>query len=161
MIGLNELDTGQFGEDCRQVDFVSGCAMLVKVAVLQQVDMLDERFFAYFEEAEWCVRARRAGFIVVNVPNAKIWHKIPLDARDSSPLVHYYMTRNRLLFLGITGATLQAWLYTLFVEYLRTLISWSLRTKWGHKKLHRKMMLRAIIDAGLGRWGKCSANQVN
>ncbi len=161
MMGLNELDTGQFGEDYRHVDFVTGCAMLVKVAVLQQVDMLDERFFAYFEEVEWCVRARRSGFMIVNVPNAKVWHKIPLDARENSPLVHYYMTRNRLLFLKATGAGPLAWLNTLLAEYLRTLVSWGLRPKWRGKKLHREMMLRAIVDAVRGRWGRCSIDQLS
>lgn len=156
MLGLDEANTGQFGNDYQEVDFVTGCAILSKAVVLKQVGMLDERFFAYYEETEWCMRARRAGFLIVNVPTAKIWHKIPLDKRDSSPLVHYYMTRNRLLFLKATGAGKSAWFYTLLAEYLRTILSWSLHPKWRHKKLHRKMMFRAVEDAFWGRWGQYS-----
>jgi hypothetical protein len=153
MLGLNTGDVGQLGSEPRQVDFVTGCALLVKRSVVDRVGLLDERFFAYYEEAEWCVRARRAGFRVIHVPQAKVWHKIPLDAREDSPVVHYYITRNRLLFLKVAKAGWQAWFHTLLVEYLRTLLSWSLRPRWRHKHQHRRAMVQAISDAMRGRWG--------
>ena len=153
MLGQNEVDSGQFGSAPRGVDFVTGCALLVSRTVMEQVGLLDERFFAYYEEAEWCVRAGRVGLKVVHVPAAKVWHKIPMDARDSSPFVHYYMTRNRLLFLKVTRCGWQAWIYTLF-QYTRTIFSWTLKPRWRHKRLHRLAMFRAIADAGRGCWGQ-------
>lgn len=153
MVGLNTPDVGQFGVAPREVDFVTGCALLVKRAVMEQAGLLDERFFAYYEEVEWCVRTRRLGFGIIHVPKARVRHKIPLDARDSSPFVHYYVTRNRLLFLKITDAGWWIWGYVLFVEYLRTLISWSVKARWRHKRAHRMAMIRAIADALRGRWG--------
>jgi len=156
MEGLDTPDSGQFGTAPRLVDFVTGCALFARRAVMEQVGLLDERFFVYYEETEWCVRAQRAGFHIIHVPQAKIWHKIPLDARDSSPLVQYYMTRNQLLFLKTTEAGWRTWGYVLFAEYLRRLISWSIRPKWRGKKQHRQMMLRAIRDALRGRWGMLS-----
>jgi GT2 family glycosyltransferase len=154
MVGLDERDEGQFGQVSRTVDFVTGCAILVRRAVLEQAGLLDERFFAYYEESEWCVRASRAGFKIIHIPLAHIWHRISPAAQADSPLVHYYMTRNRLLFLKATGAGLRAWLHTLFAEYLRTLTSWSLRPKWQGKQVQRRVMLQAIGDAWRGRWGK-------
>lgn len=153
MVGLNEQDAGQFGEDPREVDFLTGCALLVKATVLQQVGLLDERFFIYYEDAEWCVRARRAGFKIVHVPQAHIWHKISPQAREASPRVHYLMTRNRLLFLRATKAGLNAWLHTLFGDYARTLTSWSLRPKWRTKRRVRRAMWHGIVDFALGRFG--------
>jgi GT2 family glycosyltransferase len=152
MLDLNTPDTGQLGIAPRAVDFVTGCALLVRRAVIEQVGMLDERFFVYYEETEWCTRARQAGFKIVHVPRSKIWHKIPLDARDSSPTVHYYMTRNRLLFLKTTGAGWRTWGYVLFDE-LRRLLSWSVNPRWCGKKRQRQMTLRALGDALRGRWG--------
>ena len=153
MVGLNERDEGQFGAEPRAVDFIAGCAMLVRRAVLEQAELLDERFFAYYEETEWCVRAARVGFQIVHVPLAHIWHKISPAAQADSPLVHYYMTRNRLLFLKVSGAGLRAWLHTLVIDYFRTLISWSVRPRWRRKQPMRKMMLRALADALRGQWG--------
>jgi GT2 family glycosyltransferase len=153
MVGLDERESGQFGIEPRSVDFVTGCAMLVRRAVVEHVGILDERFFAYYEEAEWCVRIARVGYKVVHVPRAKVWHKISPLAQEDSPIVHYYMTRNQLLFLKATGASWWVWGYVLLIEYLRTLISWSVRPRWRHKQPMRKMMWRALADALRGRWG--------
>ena len=154
MIGLDEVDQGQFGHAVCPVDFVTGCALLIKMAVVEQVGMLDPRFFAYYEEAEWCVRASQAGFKILHVPRAKIWHKISPDAREASPQVHYYMTRNRLLLLKLSKTGVGPWLSALLLDYGRTLVSWTLRPKWRRKSLQRRAMLQAIWDYGRGRFGK-------
>jgi GT2 family glycosyltransferase len=161
MVGLNERDVGQFGQESCEVDFVTGCALLVKRAVLEQVGLLDERFFAYYEDTEWCVRIARAGYRIVHVPEAKIWHKISPDAQADSPLIHYYMTRNRLLFLKVTGARAGAWLHTLVAEYLRTLISWSIRSKWHGKRRQRTLMVMAVRDFLAGRLGQVPLGGAN
>jgi len=154
MIGLDEVDQGQFGHTVRPVDFVSGCALLIKMGLVEQVGLLDPRFFAYYEETEWCVRVARAGFRILHVPQAKIWHKISPGAREASPQVHYYMTRNRLLLLKLSETGVVPWLHTLFLDYGRTLMSWTLRPKWRNKSLQRHAMLQAIRDYGRGRFGK-------
>jgi len=153
MIGLNAPYTGQYGEAPYDVDFITGCAFLIKAPVMRAIGLLDERFFIYYEDTEWCVRARRAGYRVVVTPRARIWHKISPVAREASPRVHYLMTRNRLLFLRAVGAGPTAWLHTLVGDYARTLVSWSVRRCWRGKRLQRRAMIRAILDAGQGRWG--------
>ncbi len=153
MIGIGEKDQGQLGSSPRKVDFVTGCALLIKMSVVAQIGELDERFFAYYEDVEWCMRARRAGYEILCIPQAKVWHKISPEAREVSPLVHYYMTRNRLLFLQCSRASWQAWLHTA-VEYGRTLISWTIKPKWRHKAVQRRMMARAITDFLQKRYGK-------
>jgi GT2 family glycosyltransferase len=154
MIGVDQVDQEQFGLLPRPVDFVSGCAMLIKMSSIDQMGLLDPRFFAYYEEAEWCVRVARAGFKIVHVPQAQIWHKISPIAREASPQVHYYMTRNRLLFLKLSGAGTSSWLNTLLFDYGRTLLSWSVKPRWRHKARQRRAMLQAISDYGQGRFGK-------
>lgn len=159
MIGLGEIDRGQYGLEPRAVDFVTGCAMLVKRKALEAAGLLDEGFFAYYEEVEWCVRIRRAGYQIVYVPGATIWHKISPEAREASATVHYYMTRNRLLFLKKAGAGGRAWAHTLLGEYLRTLVSWSIRPKWRHQREQRRAMVQAIWDYFRGKTGMRSVQQ--
>ncbi len=154
MVGLNEQDAGQFGQAPRDVDFVTGCALLVNAQAVEKAGEMDERFFMYYEETEWCVRIARAGYRIIHVPQAKIWHKISTETRAASPFVHYYMTRNRLLFLKATGAATRVWLHTLLADYARTLISWSVRPRWRDKKAQRKAMIQGIGDAWRGRWGQ-------
>ncbi|MEK7326115.1 MAG: glycosyltransferase family 2 protein [Chloroflexota bacterium] len=156
MVGLDEREQGQFGTQPRPVDFVTGCALLIKMPVVERVGLLDERFFAYYEETEWCARVARAGYKILHVPQAKLWHKISPLARATSPTVHYYMTRNRLLFLRAARAGWRAWLHTLLFEYARTLISWSLRPRWRGMRAQRDVMLLAIRDYFAGRVGRVS-----
>jgi GT2 family glycosyltransferase len=153
MISINEDDNGQFGRSPYPVDFVTGCALLIKRQVIEEIGPLDSRFFAYYEETEWCVRAARAGFKILTVPQAKVWHKISPEQREASPIVHYYMTRNRLLFLELTHASWWAWLTTLS-EFGRTLISWTIRPKWRHKASQRRIMTQAIADYYRRRFGR-------
>lgn len=154
MLGLNEQDHGQFDAAPRPVDFVTGCALLIKMSLVEQVGMLDPRFFAYYEETEWCVRATRAGQKILLVPRARIWHKISLTAREASPQVHYYMVRNRLLFLKLARMGPGPWVRTLLFDYARTLLSWTLKPQWRHKAPQRQAMVQAILDFGRGRFGK-------
>ena len=153
MIGLDQREDDA-GWALREVDFISGCALLVRMSALDRVGDLDERFFAYYEETEWCVRIQRGGYRIVHVPESRVWHKIPLqDGRAKSPSVHYYMTRNRLLFLKATGVGIGVWMHTL-LEYARTLSSWTLKPKWRCKRTQRKVMIWAIVDACRGKWGR-------
>jgi GT2 family glycosyltransferase len=127
--------------------------MLIRCTALTRVGLLDERFFMYFEETEWCVRAARAGLRIRFTPQAKLWHKIPLDARFDKEYLAYYMTRNRLLFLRATGVGPRTWFHALIVQDLRTYASLCLRPKWRMRKGRVGMGL-AWIDFWRGRFGR-------
>jgi GT2 family glycosyltransferase len=80
-------------------EFVSGCAMLIKRSVLEQVGVLDERFFMYYEDSDYCLRVRRAGFRLLVVPAACLAHKVSLSSNGSdSPAERYWMGRSSVLF---------------------------------------------------------------
>jgi len=150
-IAQNEKDQGQFPQ-AHFVDWISGCAILVRREVIEQVGMLDERFFYYYEETEWCLRARSKGWLVLHEPQAKLWHKgVQRDYRPS-PSVTYYETRNRFLMLAKHHAHLIAWI-TVWIQTLRTLISWSIKPKWRSMRLHRDAMWQGTLDFLQHRWG--------
>ena len=153
LLGMHETDEGQFGGEPRPVPFVSGCAILLRMAAVDRVGEFDPRFFAYYEEVEWCVRCARGGGRVVHVPRAHVWHAISAEAREASPLVQYYMTRNRLLFLRTAGAPLIAWAGAI-ADTARTALSWTLRPKWRGKRSQRDAMLRGAADFWRGRFGR-------
>jgi GT2 family glycosyltransferase len=58
----------------REVDVIKGCCMLVRREVLEQVGLMDERFFLYYEETDWCYRTKRQGWKVYFTPDAEIVH---------------------------------------------------------------------------------------
>lgn len=62
------------GDDVREVDVLTGCFMLVRREAMEQVGPMDEQFFMYFEETDWCYRFKQAGWKVMFTPNAEIVH---------------------------------------------------------------------------------------
>ncbi len=150
-LAQNELDLGQFAE-AHEVDWISGCALLVRRGVIEQTGALDGRFFYYWEETEWCLRARRKGWRILQVPQAKLWHKGVRREYHPSPSVTYYATRNRFLLLAKHQAPLRAWLVA-WAETLRTLLSWTVKPKWAKMRPHRDAMWQGARDFLRKRWG--------
>ena len=95
-------DETQYRFDERGVaatDYACGCALLVKSAILRKVGLLDAKFFLTYEETDLCYRARREGILSYYVPRAVLWHKISVSFGGAeSPLIRYFITRNRLLW---------------------------------------------------------------
>lgn len=80
-------------------EFLSACAMLIKRCVLEHVGLFDERFFVYYEDSDYCLRARRAGFRLLVVPQARVWHKVATSSNGSdSPAERYWMGRSSVRF---------------------------------------------------------------
>lgn len=150
-LAQDEKDRGQFTAP-HSVDWLTGCGILVRRDVIEQVGMLDERFFIYYEEKEWCVRAQKAGWGLVHVPQAKLWHKgVSRDYRPK-PSFFYYSTRNRFFMLAKHNAPLMAWVIA-WEKTLRTLTSWTIKPKWRHKREYRDAMWRGVVDFLRHRWG--------
>ena len=129
------------------VDFVVGCGLMARAGLFSQVGLLDEMYFLYYEETDWCARVKEAGWEIVTEPRAKLWHKVSRTTGGDSPLTLYYMRRNQLLYLkkhggkaGQAGALLDA---------VRLLGVWTLK-----RHPHRAALARAIADFRAGRFGK-------
>lgn len=150
-LGQNEQDRGQF-RSVRPVEWISGCAILVRREVIQQVGMLDPNFFIYWEETEWCIRSSMAGWRIVHVPQAKIWHKGVQRNYQPKPAFTYYGTRNHLLTLSKHNAPFAARFFT-WAQILRTLASWTIKPRWRHTRDHRNAMWKGVIDYLQHRWG--------
>ena len=155
--GENERDEGQY-DTCRQVEWLSGCALLARVEAVRQAGTFDERFFSYWEDVDWCLRISQAGWQVLNVPSAKIWHKGVQRNYQPKAYVTYYMTRNKLLTLKKHHAPVLVWLFTLFGMF-KTIISWSVKSGWGSKISHRNAMLRGMTDFFMSRWGRAELSE--
>jgi len=142
--GANQDDVGQFHES-RDVDWVSGCALMVRADAIAGAGVLDERFYYYWEELEWCLRLRAAGWHIVHVPRARLWHKGVKRQYVPSPNVTYYNTRNRFLMLSRHRPPAYVWAGA-WVQTVRTLAAWSLRPKYRAYRPHRDAMLQGVRD---------------
>lgn len=150
-IGQNQIDCHQY-PDPRPVDWISGCAILVRREVIDQVGALDASFFYYWEEVEWCMRAKERGWQVWHVPKSKIWHKGVQRNYSPSPNVTYYATRNRLMALKKHHAPISIWVFSMSI-IVKTLISWTIKPRWRMMSEHRKALWQGTIDFFEHRYG--------
>lgn len=92
--------SSRFGEETsglRDADSIEGSCMLVPRQVLDKVGMLDRQYFNSWEETDWCVRIKKAGYRVCCVTSSKIWHKVQPSYINSFRL--YYFVRNNIQFM--------------------------------------------------------------
>ena len=95
---LDEIDEGQFnGIDYEPVDYYTGCALMIKRKVIEKIGLMPEDYFLYYEDVDWNLKSKKAGYISIIVPKAKIWHKVSRSAKQGSPSYIYYHSRNGLL----------------------------------------------------------------
>jgi hypothetical protein len=140
--------------EVRDVDFVPGAAMLVRTEVLEQVGLLPEQYFMYFEETEFCLQVSRAGWRVAVDPNAEVTHYSGRRIGLPSPTYVYYFIRNRLLFgkehtqlpFGDLVADVEEWVGSWRRRVEEVDADWLPRFE--------SLVRRAIADARDGTFGK-------
>ncbi|MFA5088831.1 MAG: glycosyltransferase family 2 protein [Candidatus Omnitrophota bacterium] len=82
-------------------DYLSGACLFAKAEYFKDIGLFDKDYFAYFEDADWCLRARRKGYGLKIIYESKIWHKHSASTkigRGWGPAKSYYMARNSILF---------------------------------------------------------------
>ncbi|CAG0974339.1 N-acetylglucosaminyl-diphospho-decaprenol L-rhamnosyltransferase [Anaerolineae bacterium] len=136
------------------VDWVNGAAMFVRRAVYDQIGGLDERFFMYSEELDWCYRAQQAGWEIFYLPTAQITH---YEGKSSEQVVAqrdiYFHSSKVRFFRKYRGAfvaeILRAFLLATFAfQIARESVKWML----GHKRALRVARVRAylqVLQSGL------------
>lgn len=95
--GVDEKDLKQYNK-ALETDFVSGAAMFVKSDVFKKIGFFDERYFLYYEDSDFCLRAKKQGLRIIYAPNACVYHANAKSTGLGSLLQDYFITRNRLLY---------------------------------------------------------------
>jgi GT2 family glycosyltransferase len=139
---LRSSQSGQEVDGIREADYIEGSCMLARRNVIEQVGMLDAAYFAYWEEADWCVRIKRAGYKVCCALRSKIWHKSPLSHLDSFRL--YYLLRNNILFMRKNAE--KRYMPTFFAYFLCIKLPlWTLKPFLAHPVGTTEAVARALL----------------
>jgi hypothetical protein len=93
--GLRERDRGQF-RAVEPTGYLTGCCLLATREAWTKVGLLDERYYIYAEDADWSLRARAAGYRLLFVPGARLWHKVSASSGAQSPFKIYHRLRANL-----------------------------------------------------------------
>lgn len=91
-------DNGQFDIE-KEISFSTGCLMLIPSEVIKQVGKMDESYFLYSEDSDYCQKIMDAGYKLFYTPKAIIYHKVSASTGDRSPIQQRYMMRNNLYMI--------------------------------------------------------------
>jgi GT2 family glycosyltransferase len=97
-LGFNKKDNGQFDRP-RNVEYSPTCCMLIKKEVFDRIGLMDPHYFIYFDDADFCLRAHRAGFKLMYAPEGKLFHKVSSLIGHRSETAVRYVTRNHVYFV--------------------------------------------------------------
>ena len=128
--GVEEKDTGKF-ETAREIPYASGCLMLMRGSVVRAIGPLSSEYFIYWEEADWCQRARDAGYRCMYEPASVIYHNFKSAALGLETPFHMYMQyRNAFIYATKHYHGLESLRYWLFYPiYIAYRIYLDLRAK--------------------------------
>ena len=140
--GMHSVDNGQYN-NVEETDFATGCMMFMGRSALEKVGFLDDSLFAYFEDVDWCLRARTLGYQIMYNPQSKIWHAISVTSKIDSASYLYLQMRNKILMVrnhGRSGRWLTLLPYFVYF-YGRNILRMALR--------HRSALRTSAIITGL------------
>ena len=143
-IGFGEKDNGQY-DTPHPTPYAHGAAMMVKREVFEKAGVMPECYFLYYEELDWSLMIRRAGYEIWYEPSCTIFHKESQTTGQQSPLKAYYITRNRLLFAqrNINGGKKHlTYLYLIGIVSVRDILKYLCK---GHINM-AKAVMKGIKD---------------
>lgn len=131
-IGFGEKDCGQY-DQAHTTPYAHGAAMMVKREAIEKAGLMPECYFLYYEELDWSLMLRRAGYDIWYEPAVTVFHKESQTTGQQSPLRTYYITRNRLLFVrrNLHRATRYlSYLYLMFIVTGKDVAKYMSKNRW-------------------------------
>ena len=146
--GLREVDRAQYTK-VESTGYLTGCCLLASRAAWLKVGPLDQRYFIYAEDADWSLRARAAGYRLLLVPRARLWHKVSAASGAASPWKIYQRLRANLTLFArhATGFGRLTWL-PCFLAQQAALAAWLV----ARGRIGAALAVpQALLDALVGR----------
>lgn len=140
-LGVDQVDRGQFDKDC-EIDYATGASMFINKRVLEKTGLFDQKYFLYYEDLDFSLRAKQSGEKIYYSFRAVAWHKNAGSSYSGSNLQDYYISRNRIIF-GIKYAPFNTKI-ALIKEALRLMLK------------GRRWQKKGIVDFFLCKFGKGS-----
>lgn len=97
----NIKDIQESNENEEVVDFITGCCMLIRSDVINSVGYLPEEYFMYYEDVDYCIKIKDAGYDLLSIKDSIIYHKVSSSSGgEDSPFSIKWGTRNRIIFMN-------------------------------------------------------------
>lgn len=141
--GSKQKDEGRW-DKIKETPYAHGCAFMIKRSALEKVGMMYEKYFLYYEEHDWSISIRKAGFKIMYQPKSVVYHKESISVKKNSPLKTYYMNRNRILLMRRQFSLLKQIAPTLYLLLLSIPVK-TAQYILKRQKAHLQAYLKAIF----------------
>ena len=131
--------------EVQEVDWVTGAGLLARRETIEEVGLLDEGFFMYSEELDWCRRIKAQGWKVVYLPTARVIHHGGQSSEQVKSFQHVQFQRSKIRYFRKHHGTWQAEVLRLFIlaTYLYRLIVEALKWLVGHRRQMRAARVKS------------------
>ena len=136
---------GAQGSGLQHVAYAHGAAMLVSRSVLRAAGLMEESFFLYYEELDWCDRIRAAGYDIALDADRAVWHRESVSTGADSAFKTYWINRARILYMRRNKSALKSGLFRAFYA-LGVLPVHGLRHLLAGRRAHASALLRALTE---------------
>ena len=146
---IRERDHGQY-RSIEETGYLTGCCLMAKGEAWRSVGLLDERYFIYAEDADWCQRARAAGYKLLFVPTARLWHRVSASSGGAMNAWKVYQRLRANVTLwsrNARGLSRLTWLPAMLAQQAAYAVWLLLR---GHAAAAGAVP-RALLDAATGK----------
>ena len=130
-IGCGEPDHGQY-DTPHPTPYAHGAAMMIRREAIEMAGLMPECYFLYYEELDWSMMIRRAGYDIWYEPAFTVYHKESQTTGQQSPLRTYYITRNRLLFVkrnNLSATRFLSYIYLIGIVACRDILKYTLQCR--------------------------------
>lgn len=153
-IGSKKPDNKKY-DQLKETPYAHGCAMLVRREVINNVGMMPEEYFLYYEEHDWSESIRKSGYSIYYQPQSVVYHKESVSVQKQSELKTYYINRNRILFMRRNfnlPSKIVASIFILFISVPKNLLTYSIKREYGHLKAYLNAISWNISHFNYLKW---------
>ncbi|QAA32020.1 glycosyltransferase family 2 protein [Clostridium manihotivorum] len=86
-------------EDSLSVDYLGGACFVARKEVFKKIGLIPEMYFLFFEETEFCLKAKKAGYKLICLNSSRVYHKQSATISKYKGLSYFFLNRNRIVFM--------------------------------------------------------------
>lgn len=117
-IGKFEQNKGQYNSISYQTGFCHGAAMMCRKSALEKAGVMDENYFLYYEELDWCEKFKRIDKQIWFTGKTVVYHKESVSVGKESAIKTYFNVRNRMLFIRKNSSLVNSILFTIYYTFI-------------------------------------------
>ena len=99
------------------VDYLGGACFLFNKNIIEKIGLIPENYFLFYEETEFCLRAKKAGYKLLCIHNSRVYHKGSATISKFKGLSYFFLNRNRIIFMRRNANIFQKIIFSIYLIF--------------------------------------------